>query len=140
MSEEGIGSLLEAYKTAVSTKNVHLMLSLYDASVTVFDMWGSWVYEGREAWGGAVEEWFGSLGKDRVEVDFERIKIKSCGDLAVFSAFVNYRGFSEAGVELRSMKNRISWAVQRVEGEWKVLHEHSSAPADFDTLKVIMNM
>jgi ketosteroid isomerase-like protein len=37
------------------------------------------------------------------------------------------------------MTNRLSWALRRQPtGEWKIVHEHSSAPADFETGKVTL--
>ena len=45
-------------------------------------------------------------------------------------------GLSADGKELRSMDNRITWVLRRsVDGAWKIVHEHSSAPVDFDTGK-----
>jgi ketosteroid isomerase-like protein len=34
------------------------------------------------------------------------------------------------------MENRLTWALERRGGEWKIVHEHTSAPADFETAKV----
>jgi ketosteroid isomerase-like protein len=33
------------------------------------------------------------------------------------------------------MENRISWSLKRSAAEWLIVHEHSSAPVDFETLK-----
>jgi ketosteroid isomerase-like protein len=38
------------------------------------------------------------------------------------------------------MNNRLTWALRKTDrGKWKVVHEHSSAPIDFETAKVILN-
>jgi ketosteroid isomerase-like protein len=35
------------------------------------------------------------------------------------------------------MSNRLTWGLEKsVEGGWKVVHEHSSAPVDFETGRV----
>jgi hypothetical protein len=47
---------------------------------------------------------------------------------------VRYAGLSPVGEELRSLTNRMTWVV---EGD-RVVHEHSSAPADFETGKLIL--
>jgi ketosteroid isomerase-like protein len=57
-------------------------------------------------------------------------------DLAVAHAFVTYKGLSADGTELRAMNNRLTWGLRKTPDGWKIVHEHSSAPVDFDTGKV----
>ena len=41
-----------------------------------------------------------------------------------------YRGLSADGEELRSMNNRLTWVLRKdANGVWKIVHEHTSAPA-----------
>jgi uncharacterized protein (TIGR02246 family) len=124
------------YAAAVHAKDEQAFLALYDEKVVVFDAWDEWVYEGREAWSRMVENWFGSLGEERVRVEFSPISCIAEADWAVWCATVRYIGLGTAGEELRSMENRISWTLQRRGGGWLIVHEHSSAPASFETLKV----
>ena len=35
-------------------------------------------------------------------------------------------------------KNRVTVVLEQKGGAWKIVHEHSSAPADFETLKVML--
>ncbi len=61
------------------------------------------------------------------------------GDVAAASAFVTFKGLSADGEELCAMNNRLSWVLRKNSAaEWKVVHEHTSAPIDFDTAKVIL--
>src|SRR6266851_9883530 len=49
------------------------------------------------------------------------------------------QGLSGDGKELRSMDNRITWVLRKNrDGAWKIIHEHTSAPADFDTGRVTL--
>jgi ketosteroid isomerase-like protein len=57
------------------------------------------------------------------------------GDWAIWCAIVRYAGLNAAGENLRVMENRISWSLKRSAAEWLIVHEHSSAPVDFETLK-----
>jgi ketosteroid isomerase-like protein len=60
-------------------------------------------------------------------------------DLAVAHALVTFRGLSAEGDELRAMNNRLTWVLERRSGEaWRIVHEHTSAPADFETAKLIL--
>jgi ketosteroid isomerase-like protein len=36
------------------------------------------------------------------------------------------------------MHNRLTWALKQENGAWKIVHEHTSAPVDFKTSKVIL--
>ena len=136
--EQPVAQVLEAYKAAVFTKDVDAFVVLYDQDVHVFDMWGRWSYDGSEAWREMVTNWFGSLGTERVEVEFADVQTTSARDVVVAHAFVTYRGLSAEGEALRAMQNRVTVVLEQKDGAWKIVHEHSSAPADFETSKVML--
>ncbi|HEU5362169.1 MAG TPA: nuclear transport factor 2 family protein [Gaiellaceae bacterium] len=125
-----IEELLDRYTAAVGAKDVGAFVALYADDVVVFDMWGVPAYRGRAAWRATVEEWFSSLGDESVGVTFRDLETR--GPLA--HMLVRYAGLSPAGEELRALTNRMTWVVE----EGKVVHEHSSAPADPETGKVIL--
>ena len=132
-----IESVLEEYAAAVGAKDVDRFVALYAGDVRVFDMWGRWSYHGADAWRAVAADWFGSLGSERVAVEFDDIQTVVGDEVAVAHGFVTFRGLAADGAELRAMSNRFTWALRKtVDGEWKVVHEHSSAPAEFDTGKV----
>ena len=134
---ESIEQVLEGYATAVRRKDADAFVSLYAPHVRVFEMWGRWSYDGVAAWRGMAEEWFGSLGEEQVAVEFDNVETVTGAGVAVAHAFVTYKGLSAEGAELRAMSNRLTWGLEKsVEGGWKVVHEHSSAPVDFETGKV----
>ena len=136
--EQPVKQVLEAYKAAVYAKDVEAFVALYDQDVCVFDMWGRWSYSGVEAWREMVTDWFGSLGSERVGVEFADVQTTSVQTIAVAHAFVTYQGLSAEGEALRAMQNRVTFALEHRGDTWKIVHEHSSAPADFETLKVIL--
>lgn len=136
--EKPIRRVLDAYKAAVFAKNVDAFVALYDQNVCVFDMWGEWSYNGIKAWRKMVTDWFGSLGTERVSVDVSDVRVVVAQDVAVVHAFVTYRGLSTEGEELRAMSNRLTLALKQSGGTWWIVHEHTSAPVDFETSKVIL--
>ena len=140
MTEDGpIEQMLEAYVAAVRAKDVDAFVALYDEDVRVFDLWDRWSYDGAEAWRATVAEWFGSLGADRVEVELQDVRTIVGDGAAAAHAFVTFRGRSAEGEELRAMSNRLTWALRRtVDGAWKVVHEHTSAPVDAASAKVAL--
>jgi ketosteroid isomerase-like protein len=135
--DKPILQVLDDYKAAVLAKNVDAFVALYDRNVLVFDMWGTWSYNGIASWRGMVEAWFGSLGAERVIVDFSDAQTIVTGDLAVVHAFVAYKAVDANGVELRSIDNRLTMTLGRKSDGWKILHQHTSSPIDGGTTQVI---
>jgi ketosteroid isomerase-like protein len=130
--------ILDAYKASVYARDVEGLIRLYDADVCIFDLWGKWSYTGTSAWQKIVGDWLGSLGSERVIVDFAEPSAVVSNDLAVVRAFIGYQSVSSAGAALRSMQNRLTWVLRQRDGQWKIVHEHTSAPVDLDTMKVIL--
>lgn len=129
--------VLHDYTAAVYAKDVDAFVALYAPDILAFDMWGAWTYEGVAAWRNMVEGWFGSLGAERVVVDFRDAQTAVSGDLAVVHAFVTYKAVSADGEALRSMDNRITATLRQTGAGWKIFHQHSSSPIDPATTKVI---
>jgi len=128
---------LEGYQSAVLAKDAGAFAALYAADVRVFDMWGAWSFDGLEAWCRETADWFGSLGDERVRVGFSDVQASVSQDLAIGHAFVSFAALGPDGVELRSMSNRLTLVLQRRGGAWKITHQHTSAPADPQTAKLI---
>jgi len=128
--------ILDAYAAAAYARDVEAMLALYHPQVTVYDMWETWLYHGRDAWRGMVEGWFAGLGDERVQVTFQETHHTVTPDLALVHTIVTYAGLSASGERLRAMNNRLTLTLTREGDQWLILHEHSSAPAHFETGKV----
>jgi len=134
-----IDAIADRYVAAVFNKDEAAFLSLYDQDVVVFDMWDRWSYKGREAWSRTVKSWFGSLGSENVRVTFTCEMCVVDDDWAIWCGTVKYAGLSAEGAELRAMENRMSWSLRRRADRWLIVHEHSSSPADFKTMKVSLD-
>ena len=120
--------ICDGYTRAVREKNVDAFLGLYDPAARVFDTWGVWSHEGEQARRKVIEQWFGSLGEERVAVTFDRVQTTVTSGLASLSARVVYAAISPTGAELRSMQNRLTWVLKPDRGSWKIIHEHTSVP------------
>ena len=134
-----VSSLLTVYSEAAYAKDVDRFMTNYSADVRVFDLWGSWEIRGAASWRQGIAGWFDSLGEDRVVVEFDDVDVALSGDLAALSAFVAYSAESASGDRIRQMTNRLSWTLSRQSGAWRVTHEHTSAPVDPETGKVMLS-
>ena len=136
--EKPVANVLKSYASAVLAKDVKTFMHLYDPNVRVFDAWGVWLYEGAAAWQVVVEGWLASLGSETVKVTFDDVRSLGGPDLAMVSAIVTYAGVSSGGEPLRSMQNRISWVLRTSGHNLRIVHEHTSAPIDFNESKAIL--
>jgi uncharacterized protein (TIGR02246 family) len=134
--DQAVASLITTYQQAVLARDVDMFVQMYDPDVQVFDTWGTWCYQGRDAWRQMVQGWFSSLGdQERVEVRVADLRITSGGTLAVVTAAVAYAAIDVQGRELRTMNNRLTWALQAQGVQWRIVHEHTSVPVSFEDAK-----
>lgn len=123
--------MLEKYTAAVRAKDVAAFVGLYADDVRTFDLWSEWSYDGKDALRGMVTEWFGSLADDEVVVvRFDDVRTQEGPEVGAMSAFTTFAAVAPDGTELRSMNNRLTWVLRKDgDGAWKIVHEHTSAPA-----------
>ena len=133
-----VHNLLETYKIAVIQKDIDAYCSIFDEDVKIFDMWQIWSIEGLHAWREMAREWFVSLGENRDVVTFDNTNVYIHGEMAYVSTFVRFTAVSAKGIELRFLENRLTWVIEKKEKGWKVIHQHTSGPVDFNTMKVIL--
>lgn len=132
-------SLFQSYATAVYGKDIEAYASIFDEEILAFDMWQQWTYTGLTAWRQMAKEWFAALGTNKDLVTFEDIQIQENGDLAALTAIAKFTAVSEKDEPLRYLQNRLTWVARKKEGAWKIIHQHTSGPIDFETMKVILH-
>ncbi len=129
--------LPEAYAAAVYAKDVAAFTALYAPDVRIFDAWGGWQQRGLDGLPTSTAEWFGSLGEERVGVTVNDVQ-HSVGDtLAAIHGLIEFAAVSVGGEKVRAMQERITWLLEKQGKGWRVTHQHSSLPADFETGKAM---
>jgi len=103
-------------------------------------MWDNGYCSDPLEWAKIIEDWFGSLGDEKVKVEFEMIKIQQSENVGFASALIRFQAISAEGAVLRSMKNRITLGFAKSGDEWKVIHQHTSAPINSNGLTAILNI
>lgn len=134
---KALESIFHNYKTAVFNKDVEAFVSLYDDNILVYDLWQQFTFEGIAAWRAMATGWFESLGPERDEVTYEDKQIQHSGDMALLTAIVKFTAVNEQGEPLRFLQNRLTWVARKKDGKWAIIHQHTSSPIDFNTMKVI---
>jgi ketosteroid isomerase-like protein len=135
---KNIQDFFTIYKQSAWEKDTDSMIELYDDNVVIFDMWNQGYQIGLPEWSIVIKDWLGSLGEEKVNVIFEMIKIQE-GDIAGFAnALISFQAISIDNTIIRSMKNRITLGFIKEKDQWKVVHQHTSAPINSD-LEAILN-
>ena len=122
-----IRQVLAGYQSAVLAKDVDAFVALYADDALIYELWGTWTHD-IASWREMAKGWFAFLGDGTSKVEANDVRVTVSGDMALLTAFLTYRGFDGAGVEQRSLDNRLSWVLRRQAGRWQVLHEHTSVP------------
>jgi hypothetical protein len=79
------------------------------------------------------------LGSETVRVTFDDTQSTTAQELAIVSSIITYTGVSAEGKPLRSLQNRITWAIHLSVPGPRIIHEHTSAPIGFSEMKAILS-
>ncbi len=131
--------VLGLYCQSAYDKNLELYLSLYAEDAKIFETWGpEWLHHTPESWSAHTEEWFTSLKKDLMMIEFEEIQVEQTFQMGFISAFVKYVVTNASGEALRSQESRFTCIIEPRDGQWKITHQHSSGPIDRSNQKGIL--
>lgn len=126
------------YKQSAWEKDTESMIGLYSKDVVIFDMWTHGYQTGLTQWSREIKDWLGSLGDERVNVIAELKEIRESDNVAFGSALLTYQAIATDNAIIRSMKNRITLGFIKENDDWKVIHQHTSAPIN-SGLHAILN-
>lgn len=132
--------LLDQYARFVREKNYEAFISQYAPNLVNYDLWQAESYTSLVSWQKNIKEWFEGLGDEYVTVSFREITVYESATTAFLNGIITYQGHSKEGEVLRAMDNRLSWGLICIEDEWKIVHEHTSAPIDFATMNPIFSL
>jgi len=135
-----IEDFFKIYQNAAWHKDTTAMINLYDKQAVIFDMWDTGYMTDPTAWSKIIIDWLGSLGEEKVKVEFEMVQIFQSGTVGFATALILFQAISSEDVVVRAMKNRITLGFSKVGDEWKVVHQHTSAPISSDELTAILDI
>ncbi len=137
MTPPPFDAFLSQYASAVFERDVERCVALYADDLRVFDAWDRWSLTGRAEWQGLIAGWLGGLGDERVRVTWRDVSAWTDGDLAAGSALIRYNAIDRDGISLRALEERLSIVLRRQDGDWRVVHQHTSQPLSFRDKSVL---
>jgi ketosteroid isomerase-like protein len=123
--------LIADQQKAVSAKNVDQIMSRYAPEFCVFNVKPPFQIRGaaewRRVWETSLAHFPPSFGMETRDV-----AITMSGELAVAHYLARFTGLPGEPFWIR-----VTAVYRRLEGTWKIVHEHSSVPFDPETLRVV---
>ncbi|WKA50690.1 SgcJ/EcaC family oxidoreductase [Planococcus liqunii] len=134
-----VQDLLTNYTEALYAGDAEKFLSGYAADVHIFDCFEQWEYGGIEAWRAFVTEWFSGMEQEGAKL---RAEVKSqtaeeYEDSAHVHGIISFAALDQFGQPLRKTKNRFTFVLRKVDGSWRIVHEHSSVPVHMEDGRAI---
>lgn len=137
-SEGEIRAIIDARIEAVHAKDVRAAMSYHLPDVVLFDVIEPLRYMGASAGKKRAEEWFSSF-QGPLGYEIRELNV-TAGDGVAFSYGLNHvKGTKVDGGEL-DMWWRATVCYQKIEGKWRIAHEHNSAPFDVTSGKASLDL
>lgn len=137
-----VQDVLDLYKLVVYNQDINLFMDLYDDSIHIFDSWNTWEIKSKSEWKKVIENWFSGLKRDgsTLRVSFEDPLIHQDDSIAFIHVSTRFSEFNSHNIEFRHLTNRFTFGLVKKNGDWKIVHEHSSLPIDSDKGSGLFNL
>ena len=128
--EAQIRQLIENWAQAVRTKDINKLMSHYTPDILVFDLAPPLQHAGTDSYRRNIEEWFPTF-RGPVGYEIRDLSISTSDDVAFSHSLNRIRGTRTDGEET-DVWVRATVGFRKVDGKWKVMHEHVSVPFYMD--------
>lgn len=128
-----IRGLLERWKEAFREKNSDAVMAVYARGnqVVAFDVVPPLVLTGSGTYQKSYEEFFGMFDGP-IRVELKDLRIVASGEVAFLHCLDHFEGTLRSG-DAFSMWLRVTSGLQKIDGEWRIVHDHVSVPTNFET-------
>ena len=136
--EAALSIVIEAIAKAVREKDVDAMLAHCAPDIVIFDMLPPLKHQGRDA---IQRLWKKTLAAFDAPVDYEVHQLElAVGEEIAFCRSLNRFGGARVGGE-----RNVNWlcstlGFRKLEGRWKLVHQHVSVPFDMETGKAMLDL
>jgi uncharacterized protein (TIGR02246 family) len=130
IDEARIRQLIDNWAKAVRAKDINGLMSYYTPDILVFDVAPPLQYAGTDAYRKNFEEWFPSF-EGPVGCEIRDLSITT-GDDVAFSHSLNRISGTRTNGEETDVWVRATLGFRKVDGKWRIAHEHVSVPFYMD--------
>jgi uncharacterized protein (TIGR02246 family) len=125
--EMDIRTLIERWAKAVREENPEGILADHDSAILMFDVPPPFLSRGLDAYMATWETFF-SRAEKPVAFDFYDVKITAGTDVAFATATGRCVDVDPKG-KREELEFRLTMGLKKIDGRWRVMHEHHSLPA-----------
>jgi uncharacterized protein (TIGR02246 family) len=125
--EAQIRALIEQWSKAVRDENRAAIRSNHDAGILMFDVPPPFLSRGLDAYMATWETFFASAEKP-VSFAFHDVEV-TCGEDVAFATAVGRCVNIDPNGKREPLKFRLTMGLRKIDGSWRVMHEHHSLPA-----------
>lgn len=126
--QTAIRQLLEQWAKSVRAKDLKGILAHHSSDISMFDLPGPLELKGIDAYRKTWDLFF-SWSDDPVIFDFDELRVEAGDDVAFATGLMRCAGTEKSGERI-GLKFRLTVGLRKVDGQWIVMHEHHSIPAD----------
>ncbi len=126
--EEAVRKVVEDWAAAVRQRDLPAILRHHSPDILMFDVPPPFQSKGIEAYRKTWDLFF-SWAHDPAIFDIKEMKVIAGSDVAFVAASMRCTG-KEPGGEDFALDFRLTVGLHKVDGQWMIIHEHHSVPAD----------
>lgn len=137
-ARDEIRAAIDDWIEAVQARDVDRIMALYAPEVVSFDAIVALQFKG---WDAYRDHWRACLDMSPGEMVFrvQDLTVTAEREIAFGHYLVNCGGTNDKG-ELQSGWMRATVCWRRIDGRWRIVHEHFSAPFDFESGKALLDL
>lgn len=137
-AEAEIRGLIDDWTRAFLAKDLDGIMVHYAPDIVAFDAISALQFKGKEAY---RDHWAQCLSFCQGPMQFELHELDiAAGDDVAFSHSLSHCGGPDENGEMQACWMRGTVCYRRLDGEWKVVHEHFSAPFDMESGKAMCDL
>ena len=138
-SESEIKGLMNKLIEAIKSKNPGALKLIYAQNVVSFDVQPPLHALGGEA---KLKNWDDAFALFQLPINYEirKLKITSGNDIAFCHCFARLDGKLNNGKTILGFWVRATLCFQKINGNWLIVHDHVSAPLDFESGRALLDL
>jgi uncharacterized protein (TIGR02246 family) len=125
--EAEIHALIERWAKAVRDEDRPSIRADHDPGILMFDVPPPFLSQGLDAYMATWETFFSGVEKP-VALAFHDVRV-TCGNDVAFATAVGRCVSIDANGEREPLEFRLTMGLRKIDGRWRIMHEHHSLPA-----------
>lgn len=136
-AEDDIRELITSRIEAVRSKNVDGTRAVLAPEVVMFDVLAPLRYSGADEVGERTAKWFSSFATP-IGYEVRDLAVFAADDVAFGHYLYRVSGTLASGDAVR-MWVRATLGFRKIDGRWRIVHEHDSVPFDPETRRAVFD-